>query len=114
LHRNLSGETVPSETGDPVVAIDISASFNMPLRESTFGVDLGDMQSGRIAAGSGLFDLTPPSASAGKGIVMVGTVGKTPNPLPREVRSIPIGKDASSLLSCTPAPFLPPTRKLTA
>ncbi len=98
LHRNLSGETVPSETGDPVVAIDISASFNMPLRESSFGVDLGDLQSGRIAAGSGMFDLTAPSASAGKGIVMVGNVGKTPNPLPREVRSIPIDMDATSLL----------------
>ncbi len=97
LRRNLSGETSPSQAGDPVVPIDISAAFNMPLRDSAFGVDLGSMQTGRITAGSKTFDLALPPPS-GKGIVMVGTEGKTPNPLPREVRGIRVGEDATSLI----------------
>ncbi|MGH9326886.1 MAG: glycoside hydrolase family 20 zincin-like fold domain-containing protein [Terriglobia bacterium] len=98
LRRELSGETPPSDAGDPVIPIEISASFNIPLRESTFGVDLTSMQTGRVQRENALFDLTPPESSGGKGVVMVGTEGKTPNPLPLEVRGIRIGKDATSLI----------------
>jgi Glycosyl hydrolase family 20, domain 2/Glycosyl hydrolase family 20, catalytic domain len=98
LRRNLSGETTTSDKGGPVVPIDISAAFNMPLSEPKFEVDLGKMQTGRIAVGSRMFDLASPAAASGKGVVMVGTEGKTPNPLPSEVRGIRIEKDATSLL----------------
>jgi len=98
LRRNLSGETTPSEAGDPVIPIDISASFNMPLQQSAFAVDLGSMQTGSITMGSRVFNLASPSAVRGKGVVMAGTEGKMPNPLPREVRGIRIGEDATSLL----------------
>ncbi|HVB29703.1 MAG TPA: glycoside hydrolase family 20 zincin-like fold domain-containing protein [Terriglobia bacterium] len=98
LRRNLSGETAPSETGDPVVPVDISASFNMPLRQSAFAVDLGSMQTGKVTLGSRAFDLPSAGAASGKGVVMVGTEGQTPNPLPREVRGIRIGEDATSLI----------------
>ncbi|HET7216015.1 MAG TPA: beta-N-acetylhexosaminidase [Terriglobia bacterium] len=98
LRRNLSGETLPSEMGDPVAPIDISASFNRPIQESTFEVDLSGMRTGRLALGSKVFDLTSPAAASGKGVVMVGAQGKPPNPLPGEVRGIRIGKDATSLI----------------
>jgi Glycosyl hydrolase family 20, domain 2/Glycosyl hydrolase family 20, catalytic domain len=98
LRRDLSGETLPSETGDPVVPIDISGSFNQAIRESTFAVDLRGMRTGRVAAGGRVFDLMSPAAAGGKAVAMVGAEGKTPNPLPREVRGIRIGQDATSLI----------------
>lgn len=98
LRRNLSGETVPSDVGDPVAPIDISTSFNKSIQESTFEVDLSGMRTGRVAVGSKVFDLTYPASSGGKGVVMVGAEGKAPNPLPREVRGIRIGKDITSLI----------------
>ncbi|MGH9469726.1 MAG: glycoside hydrolase family 20 zincin-like fold domain-containing protein [Terriglobia bacterium] len=97
LRESLRGNTPPSEVGDPVVPIDISSSFNMPLEHSTFGVDLRGMKTGKIALGSKIFDLAPANDS-GKGVVMVGAEGKAPNPLPLEVRAIPIGEDATSLI----------------
>ena len=98
LRRNLSGEVPPSDVGDPVVPIDISASFNQPIREGTFAVDLSGMRTGRVMVEGKVFDLASPAASGGKGVVMVGAEGKTPNPLPLEVRGIRIGIDATSLI----------------
>ena len=98
LRRNLSGETPPSDVGDPVNPIDISTSFNQPIHESTFSVDLRGMRAGRLAVGSKVFDLTSSAASGGNAVVMVGAEGKTPNPLPSEVRGIRIRKDATSLI----------------
>jgi Glycosyl hydrolase family 20, domain 2/Glycosyl hydrolase family 20, catalytic domain len=98
LRRDLSGETTPSETGDQVVPIDISASFNMPIQQSAFAIDLGGMRTGRVTAGNNVFDLASPGAVGAKAIVMVGAEGETPNPLPREVRGIRIGEDATSLV----------------
>jgi hypothetical protein len=97
LRRGLSGETSPSERGYPVVPLDISASFNSPVRESAFGVDIGHLKAGKVVARNIIFDLVPPGGN-GKGLVMVGTEGLTPNPLPREVRGIRIDKDATSLI----------------
>ena len=98
LRRNLSGKTAPSEVGDPVLPIDISASFNTPLRESTFEVDLSSMRHGKVTLGSRVFDLASPGITSGKSVVTVGAEGKTPNPLPLEVRGIRIGRDATSLI----------------
>ena len=46
--------------------------------------------------GNKVFDLT--SSAEGKAVIMVGAEGETPNPLPREVTGIKIGKDATSLV----------------
>jgi hypothetical protein len=96
IRSRLNGQIPPSETGDPVIPIDISPSFNMPLREPTLGVDLGGLLAGKITTGSRVFELTRPAN--GKGVVMVGTEGQQPNPLPREVSGITIGQDATSLI----------------
>ena len=98
LRRNLSGEAPPSDVGDPVVPVDISASFNQPIQESAFAVDLSGMRTGRVVVGGKAFDLASPAVSGGRAVVMVGVEGKTPNPLPGEVRGIQIGKDATSLI----------------
>jgi hypothetical protein len=92
--RRLSGVTPPSETGDPVVSVDILASFNSPLEIPAFGVDLREMKSGKMQSGSKVFEL---AKSAGQGAVVVGCEGKDANPLPRQA-SIRVGEDAASLL----------------
>ncbi|HVN83129.1 MAG TPA: glycoside hydrolase family 20 zincin-like fold domain-containing protein [Terriglobia bacterium] len=96
IRMGLTGQVPPSETGDPVLPIDISSSFNMPLQESSLSMDLGGMKPGRIVMGNKVFDLT--SSAEGKAVIMVGAEGETPNPLPREVTGIKIGKDATSLV----------------
>ena len=98
LRRDLSGETTPGEAGDPASPINISHSFNAPLRQSVFSVDLSGMRTGRIRMGNRVFDLGSAGASGGSAMVMVGTEGKTPNRLPREVQGIRIGEDATSLI----------------
>ena len=41
--------------GDPAASIDISTSFNQPIQESTFGVDLSGMRTGGLDATSLIF-----------------------------------------------------------
>jgi hypothetical protein len=48
--------------------------------------------------GNRVFDLESAGASGGNAMVMVGAEGETPNSLPREVRGIRIGEDATSLI----------------
>ncbi|PYU97884.1 MAG: hypothetical protein DMG10_29700, partial [Acidobacteria bacterium] len=98
IQRRLSGVTPPSETGDPVVPLDISASLNLPRRESTFAIDLSGMQEGRITVGHRIFELGGADSIRGKAAVVVGTEGREPNPLPHDVDAIKVGVDATSLL----------------
>jgi Glycosyl hydrolase family 20, domain 2/Glycosyl hydrolase family 20, catalytic domain len=98
LRRDLSGNTTPSGAGDPVLPVDISTSFNAPLQQSVFAVDLSGMRTGRVTAGNNVFDLVSPGAVGAKAIVMAVAEGETPNPLAREVRGIRIGEDATSLI----------------
>ncbi len=92
----LHGQVPPSAAGDPVVPIDISSRFNALLRESTLAVDLTGLQNGKITSGNLVFELA--QSRDGNQVVMVGTEGQHPNPLPREVGGIKIGVDATSLI----------------
>jgi hypothetical protein len=98
LRRDLSGETPPSESGDPAVPISIFPSFNAPLRQSAFSIDLSGMRTGRVTMGNRTFELGSHGTAGGKAVVIVGAEGATPNPLPREVQGIMIGEDATSLI----------------
>jgi hypothetical protein len=96
IRMGLTGQVPPSGTGDPVLPIDISPSFNMPPRESSLNMELGGLQTGRITAGNRVFELV--GLADGKAVVMVGSEGQKPNPLPREVTGIKIGQDATSVV----------------
>jgi glycosyl hydrolase family 20 len=98
IRCRLSGETPPSETGDPVLPVDISAFFNMPSREHTFGVDLRGIESGRVAAGSKVFELAASQPRDSRAAIIVGAQGSEPNSPPREVSGIKVGQDATSLI----------------
>jgi len=98
IRRRLSGVTPPSETGDQVVPLDISAAFNMPQRESRFDIDLSGIKKGRVTAGTRIFELDGADSSGGKAAAIVGNEGGEPNPLPRELAGIKVGVDATSLV----------------
>lgn len=98
LRQDLSGETTPTQAGDPASPINISSSFNAPLRQPVFSVDLSGMRTGRVMMGNRVFDLESPNASGSNAIITVGTEGEAPNPLSREVQGIRIGEDATSLI----------------
>jgi hypothetical protein len=91
--RRMAEEPAPSET-DTVAPIDISAAFNAGPVEPALNVDLTGMQPGSITARRMLFDLR---AAGDKSVVLVGTEGNQPNPLPREA-AVPVGVDATSLV----------------
>jgi hypothetical protein len=90
----LTGEPAPSET-EQSASLDISPAFNMGPREDMFAVDLSGVKAGEANSGRVAFALRE---QGGKSAVVVGTEGKQPNPLPREVNRIPVGVDASSLI----------------
>ncbi len=96
IRLKLSGQTPPSETGDPVIPVNISASFNGPLQDSGFDMDLRGLRVGRVSAGNKVFELT--GSMSNLGVIVVGAEGKERNPLPREVTGIKIGVDATSLI----------------
>jgi hypothetical protein len=96
IRLKLSGQLPPSETGDKIVPIDISSSFNGQLQGREFGFDMEGLRTGKLTAGNKIFELTTPSSN--KGIIMVGAEGNEPNPLPHEVTGIKIGVDATSLI----------------
>ena len=98
IRRRLSGLTPPSQAGGLVAPLDISASFNMPQRESSFDIDLSGMRKGKVTAGPRVFELNGAESAAGKAAVAVGTEGREPNPLPSKVDGIKVGVDATSLL----------------
>jgi hypothetical protein len=92
----LTGQVPPSATGDAIVPVDISSRFNGQLREAAFGVDLSGLQTGKVVSGNFVFDLG--HSRDGNQIIIVGTEGQKPNPLPRQVGGIRIGVDATSLV----------------
>jgi hypothetical protein len=98
IRSRLSGETPPSEAGNRVVAVDISASFNMPSEEPTFSLDLRGIETGRVSSGTKVFDLGDPELRGSKTSIIVGTEGQQPNRLPLAVAGIRVGQDATSLI----------------
>ena len=89
---------MPSDTDRQVRACDVSSSFNSPARLPALGVDLRAIAKGKIVAGTKVFDLAGAYAGEGNALVVVGTQGAQPNPLPREVSGIKIGQDVTSLI----------------
>jgi hypothetical protein len=105
IRRRLRGQAPPSETGDVVIPVDISASFNVAARESSFDLDLTTGGTGHVSAGKKVFDLIDKAA------IIVGTEGTQKSSLPREVTGIAIGEDATSLIFLH-ASAIPATNKL--
>jgi hypothetical protein len=100
IRRNLSGQTLPSDDGDPIVSIPLASHFNADPTLRLFGDDtallgLSNLKKGRIQAGRTSFDL---ARSDRRSFVAVGSRGEEPVSLPSDVQGITINKDANSLI----------------
>ena len=94
VRAGFRGTRIPSEDGDPVVPVDISAKMNLGADTRVFGVRLSGLASGEVRSGTKVFRLT----SGGKRLVAAGSYGKDKNPLPNYVKGIKINEDVSSLI----------------
>ncbi|MBI3684497.1 MAG: beta-N-acetylhexosaminidase [Acidobacteria bacterium] len=86
LRRRLSGLSLPSDDGDAVVPIALASHFNASSAE----FNVNRLRSGKIRAGSKVFDLGEPLQGSAPDAVIVRSGGSH--------RGIPIGDDLSSLI----------------
>ncbi|MBR9999896.1 MAG: beta-N-acetylhexosaminidase [Cyclobacteriaceae bacterium] len=98
VRRNFRGYNAPSDDGDPVEPVDISAYFNLRSNTEVFGINLNTLKSGDVTSGSKYFKLGQPGDKNSKKIIGVGVRGKGPNPLTTGLKGIPINEDVSSLI----------------
>jgi hypothetical protein len=94
MRSGFRGQRIPSEDGDPVVAVDISKNMNLPADTKAFGVQLSSLKSGEVSTGTKVFNLS----GSGNSFVAAGAAGKGKNPLPVSVKGIKINDDVSSLI----------------
>jgi len=96
VRAGLRGQRIPSEDGDPIVAVDISKNVNLPAESKVFGVNLSSLKSGEVKSGTKAFTLL--GRQSGNRLISAGSVGKGKNPLPNAVKGIKINDDVSSLI----------------
>jgi hypothetical protein len=98
IRSNISASRIPSEEGDKIVSIDISSCFNLARDTRVFNLDLSTLKSGEVHTRAKVFNLADQNKAAGKSIIVAGSIGTGENPLPSEVKGIPINEDVSSLV----------------
>jgi len=98
VRSGFRGQRIPSEDGDPVVAVDITKNMNLPADTKVFGVKLNSLKSGEVGSGTKVFNLAGKTQQSGKRLVSAGAAGRGRNPLPNEVKGIKINDDVSSLI----------------
>ena len=96
LRQRVSMEICPS-MDDPVVPVDISAHLNAPGGGSNMpGMDFGSLRSGRVRAGTKVFDLANPGENSGKNAIVVLSGERAVDS--ESVAAIPLQEDVSSVL----------------
>ena len=98
VRSNLSAARAPSEDGDAVEPVDISSHFNLANDSKFFDVDLSTLKTGKVHSREKVFNLARSAKKPGKCAIAVGSVGPEENPLPSEIKGIPIDEDVSSLI----------------
>ena len=98
VRSNLSAARIPSEVGDAVESIDISPHFNLANDSKVFNVDLSTLKTGEVYSRTKVFNLAQSAKESGNCAIAVGSVGTEENPLPSEIKGVPINEDVSSLI----------------
>lgn len=98
IRSNLSLSRIPSEDGDRVEPVNIKAQFNLSSDAEVFHINLTTLKTGEVSSRRKVFTLTGPDEATGSCAIAVGAKGVGENPLPPEVKGIPIGEDVSSLI----------------
>jgi hypothetical protein len=94
VRAGLRGARIPSQDGDPVVAVDISRNLNLAADQNVFGARLEKIKTGSITSGTMNFSLS----RGDKKLAAAGVYGKGRNTLPNSVKGIRINDDVSSLI----------------
>ena len=98
VRMNLKGIKPPSKDGDPIVSLDVSASFNTKLGEEPMGIPLQILKDGIINANGITFKLIDPKKNSNLCSTTVGNIGQSAPSFPTLSERIPIDKDVSSLI----------------
>ncbi len=98
IRSSLSAARIPSEDGDVVEPIDISSHFNLANDSKVFDIDLSTLKSGEVHSRAKVFNLVHSAKASGNCAIAVGSVGIEKNPLPPEIKGLPINEDVSSLI----------------
>jgi hypothetical protein len=98
IRSGLKGTRIPSEDGDPVIPVDISAYLNITADTEVFGINMSSLKQGRIQSGTKHFNLASPAGISGNRLIAAGSYGKDKNPLPVSLNGIKIEEDVSSLI----------------
>ncbi len=98
VRANLSISRIPSEDGDVVEPVDISAHLNLAKDARVFDIDMSSLRSGEVLSRGKAFRLISPAEASGKCVIAVGSVGTGENPLPSSLGGISINEDVSSLI----------------
>jgi hypothetical protein len=95
IRPSFKAKRIPSEDGNVVEPIDISSHFNISTDSKDFNINLSTLKSGELHNRSQVFNI---AKAPGKCAVAVGSEGVEKNPLPLEVKGIPVNEDVSSLI----------------
>jgi hypothetical protein len=98
IRKNFKAARVPSEDGDAVVPVDISAHFNFSKDTKAFNMNLASLTTGQVNSGSKFFNLVNSTSTSGKCAIAIGTKGTGENFLLNEITGIQINEDVSSLI----------------
>jgi len=98
VRSGFRGQRIPSEDGDPVVAVDITKNMNLSADTKVFGIKLNSLKSGEVGSGTKVFNLAGKAQQSGNRLISAGAAGKGKNPLPNAVKGITINDDVSSLI----------------
>ena len=98
VRSNLSGKRIPSKDGDPLEPVNLSEKVNLPKNSKIYNINLSSFKSGEVKSQSKLFNLVNSSNMSDNCVIVVGSVGKEVNPLPKTVDGIAINEDVSSLI----------------
>jgi hypothetical protein len=105
IRRNLRGYSYPSDDGDPVEPVNISAYCNLKPATNIFGVRMNTLRENIVTNRKQVFNIgslgggnNSNSKSNSYRLIGVGVHGVGSNPLKRELTGIRIDEDVSSLI----------------
>jgi Glycosyl hydrolase family 20, domain 2/Glycosyl hydrolase family 20, catalytic domain len=94
----LNYKRIPSEDGNIVEPVDITAQLNLLTRSQVFGMTLPVIRSGNVTSRSKVVNINDPLTFGGKQLIVAGTVGTGENIFANQVNAIKIDEDVSSLI----------------
>ncbi len=94
----LSGKRIPGKEGNAQEPVNISSKFNLSKESKVFNFNLSSFKNGEVKSQGSIFNLSTSAKEPANCAIAVGSAGTEKNPLPSEIRGIPVNEDVSSLI----------------